>query len=39
MKKAAFIYTITLGIVWEIAYALLITAVGLVIAFVVKITP
>jgi hypothetical protein len=37
MKILPFLYTITLGIIWEIAYALLIIGGGLLIALVVGV--
>jgi hypothetical protein len=36
MKKLTFIYTIVMGVLWEIAYACVIIVAGLLIAFLVK---
>jgi hypothetical protein len=36
MGKTALVYTITAGILWETAYALVIAAGGLLIAFLVR---
>jgi hypothetical protein len=36
MKRTAFLYTIALGIFWEIAYAFVVISAGLLIAFFTK---
>lgn len=35
IKKSNFLYTFTLGIVWEVIYALVITASGLLLSFLI----
>jgi hypothetical protein len=37
MRKFTFLYTITLGIIWEIAYALLIIGAGFLIALLMGV--
>lgn len=36
MKKIVFLYTITLGIFWEIVYVFVIIGAGLLITFLIK---
>lgn len=36
MKKIAFLYTITLGVLWETAYAFVIIGAGVLMAFLLS---